>query len=193
MMFAPFYPLSFQCPVPAPVPPARTFCDVGVQTEAQEPAVPSANALRMRAYRKLRKEREERVMHAQLALKRARQCPTLLPQREVVLPQRGIVRVEFSNRGCEGASCARLVSIGPGEWQVQQIRASKDVDLHAGDKTLSDRITGLLKATRLRTQGHNKYYPTSLAPEYSIPLKNHDWRQNALMTEDIWSGSPSHF
>eukprot|EP00965_Chrysotila_dentata_P024013 795634-Pleurochrysis_carterae.AAC.2 len=56
------------CPVGG-VGPRTTFRDIGVQTDG--PDEPSSDALRMRVYCKLRKEKEEREMHAHLALKRA--------------------------------------------------------------------------------------------------------------------------
>eukprot|EP00965_Chrysotila_dentata_P223594 6193664-Pleurochrysis_carterae.AAC.1 len=95
---------------------ARTLCDAAVQTDESRLHEPSVEALRMRAYRKRKKQREESVMYAQFAVRNAQKGvaqatkpPVLTPKSRTTTAFPAVQTVHCTNAGNEGSMSARLV------------------------------------------------------------------------------------
>eukprot|EP00965_Chrysotila_dentata_P242355 6204825-Pleurochrysis_carterae.AAC.2 len=183
----------------------RMFCDAAVQTDESYLGQPSnKEVLRNRLKYQKRKAKEEHLMHAQFAVRQAQkllqpQQPREEPVAAVVVPVRAtavplVTSIDCSSAGCMGPMAARLVPTVGGGFKVKQLRPVSEQELRMNVTYIAKEINALCSnVTRGRTASSldPSACPTSYVPEYTTSLKDHVWRKELLMTQDIWSGPSS--
>eukprot|EP00965_Chrysotila_dentata_P261163 6214161-Pleurochrysis_carterae.AAC.1 len=118
-------------------------------------------------------------------------------QPPLVLAARAVESICFCSLHLSPPNCAVLVrgSVDVNSWFLRQWREVKGNESDSSGSWIVHKIASFCKHTRSKSRlALGLPLPSTFVPEYPISLATHPWTgKQAVMTEDLWAGSPGSF